>query len=406
MGPLPTVAAVSQLFYALAFCCWLATAYKLRHLRDDPTSPTLRGTCSTLGLLGMSFFLLANSSRPLVDGLLGVENAARWLGNSSALAACCSIQTVLTYFTRMDNSPPLGLRRRLALLLAAVLAMGVLLLSARLPGDDDFVNVHADKGPVLAYLLIYLTYLGLVMLDMLRMSWRYAPQARATALQLALRLISAGSGTTLLYCLYKASFALCRFWELPVLGSERIIGPLLAAAGGLLIITGLTVGAWGANLADRLYQHRSHQRLQPLWNTLVQTLPHIALTSYDHRVTNKLYRRVIEIRDAQLSLAPYRDTRIAHQARQAAEATGLAGQDLHAAIEGTLLAAALHAHRTDQLPLHPFHDQETEQPSPDLPSEVAWLLKVSAAFTSPLLPLPLPADRLPPDQPESSPCPT
>ncbi|SEG94082.1 hypothetical protein SAMN04489712_1436 [Thermomonospora echinospora] len=377
---------MNHLYYLLAATCWTAAAYKARDLRRAPASPALQGTCLTLGLLGLAFLVLADSSRTVIDRVAGVEDLARWVGNSCTLAAGCSIQIVLAHFTRAPGSPAPDIRPRIALLAGAVIPMGVLMLTEQPPDCTDFVNVHAHRGPVVAYLLIYLSYLGLVMADALRLSWRYAPHAGSGPLRLGLRLIAVGSSLGLLYCLYKAAFALCRFWGLPTIGTEGVVGPALGLLAALLIVAGLTVGAWGAALTEHLQRWRSYRRLEALWRPLVQAVPQVVLPTEQQGVAEKLYRRVIEIRDAQLALSPYRDDAFAVQARRAAQNAGLTGQDLEAAVEGTVLAAALAAKRLGRRSSDAVLTDMKDQVGPDLASEVAWLEKVTVAFISPLVP--------------------
>ncbi|HEY1918990.1 MAG TPA: DUF6545 domain-containing protein [Streptosporangiaceae bacterium] len=95
----------------------------------------------------------------------------------------------------------------------------------------------------------------------------------------------------------------------------------------------------------------------------------------------RLYRRVIGIRDAMLTLTPYRDARVADEAMAGGQAAGLAGDDLTAAIEAAVLKAAARQKGTGVLPHRP--DVSVRGPSgldADLRSETAWLVLVSGAW--------------------------
>ncbi|MCD0449409.1 hypothetical protein LO762_09430 [Actinocorallia sp. API 0066] len=86
---------MTHAYYVLACLCFAGGLYKVRDLRRDPTSLALRGTCSTLALLGLAFVTLAPATRLAIDQWTGLEKVARWLGNSATLAAGYSIRIVM-----------------------------------------------------------------------------------------------------------------------------------------------------------------------------------------------------------------------------------------------------------------------------------------------------------------------
>ncbi|ROO88073.1 hypothetical protein EDD29_5729 [Actinocorallia herbida] len=374
---------MTHAYYLLAGLCLVGALYKLRDLSRDPGSSSLRGTCSTLALLSLAFVTLAPASRLAIDGWTGAPNSARWLGNSATLAAGCSIQIAMAFIAG-DGLAPAQLRRKALTLLAVIGTMGALLLTTGLHDHPDFVHVHGHRGPVVAYLLLYLCYLAATLGDALRLAWSHASKARNAALRAGLRLGGAGSAIGLLYCLYKAFFALSKFWHLPTLGTEGIIGPVLAMTSATFIVAGLTVGSWGAALIERLRYRHAYRRLEPLWRTLTGELPHLVLDPHRGDMRERLYRRVIEIHDARLTLAPYRDPQWEALAHRAAAEAGLSGPSLEAAVNGTLLAAALEARRTGGSTRAVPTLELTRPQSTDLPEEAAWLEAVSRAFFSPL----------------------
>jgi hypothetical protein len=84
---------------------------------------------------------------------------------------------------------------------------------------------------------------------------------------------------------------------------------------GTLVVAAATVTLWGARLVAPcrwLRAYRRYRALEPLWSALHAELPEIALTvpGPGRRIPLwqaefALYRRIIEIRDAQLALRPY-----------------------------------------------------------------------------------------------------
>ena len=101
----------------------------------------------------------------------------------------------------------------------------------------------------------------------------------------------------------------------------------------------------------------------------------------------RLYRRVIEIRSAQLALGAYQDPLLPVTADAAGRAAGLARDELAATVEATVITAALHAQQTGAAARRVTVDVSwAHRPKPDLSSEARWLARVSRAFAgSPLV---------------------
>jgi hypothetical protein len=124
------------------------------------------------------------------------------------------------------------------------------------------------------------------------------------------------------------------------------------------------------------------RELQPLRAVLLDAVPeaaHAKVPRPGPRV--RLHQAVVEIRDAVLALRPYLDPQLPANARKAAQSAGLAGDELAAAVEASVLAAAVQARAsgtpgpaTDEIP------QWQHVPGPDLHSEAAWLVRVARAF--------------------------
>ncbi|MGH3246824.1 MAG: DUF6545 domain-containing protein, partial [Trebonia sp.] len=94
----------------------------------------------------------------------------------------------------------------------------------------------------------------------------------------------------------------------------------------------------------------------------------------------RLHRRVVEIRDAQLVLRPFRDGRAAAEAADAALSAGLPQNERGAVIEAAIIVSALGARRNGAAPASsPDAGHGLPEPGNDLESEADWLLRVSRA---------------------------
>jgi hypothetical protein len=143
-----------------------------------------------------------------------------------------------------------------------------------------------------------------------------------------------------------------------------------------------------------LARHDARQ-LGPLHEALLRAVPEATgapLTGVRPAGRCRLHRHVIEIRDAALALRSYRHPLVALDAAATARAMGLDGNDLAAAAEAAVLAAAIDAKvagnsRPD------VADDYSWQPilGNSLRSEAAWLVKVARAFSR----IPRPAGEAP-----------
>lgn len=126
------------------------------------------------------------------------------------------------------------------------------------------------------------------------------------------------------------------------------------------------------------------RQLRPLHSALREAVPEVTGAAAGvlwPAASFRLHRQVIQIRDALLALRPYRDPQVAAVATRAARAAGLAGGDLAAAVETSVLSAAIRARAAG----HPMrnaagHSVPSPVAGPDLRSEAACLVKVARAF--------------------------
>lgn len=130
------------------------------------------------------------------------------------------------------------------------------------------------------------------------------------------------------------------------------------------------------------------RQLGPLHVALMEAVPEAAVRPCrvgrpDPRL--RLYRQVIEIRDAILALRPYRDPQVVVAAGAAGRAAGLASEALATSVEAAVLAAAIAAKRSGSQGLaQPRQVWLLAAVGADLRAEAAWLAKVSRALARPL----------------------
>lgn len=155
--------------------------------------------------------------------------------------------------------------------------------------------------------------------------------------------------------------------------------PLEAETFAFLALEYARPAAYPPSLARRALRH-----LRPLQSALQEVVPEATgavACGFWPAASFRLHRQVIQIRDAALALRPYRDPQVAAVATRAARAAGLAGGDLAAAVEASVLSAAVRA-RVAGHPMRNAAGRAGLSPvaGPDLRSEAACLVKVARAF--------------------------
>jgi len=279
--------------------------------------------------------------------------------------------------------------------------MGVMFFASNPPtGRGIFTGLYRSQPTLAVYTLVYTSYLGSAVVDLAALALRSVRGARAW-LRLGMILMTAGC---LLFAGYLIEKVVGVVGEL-VNGSTAepfcpsafaTVGCTFAIAmpafAALLVILGTTVPTLGPrleHLTRGLWHRRSLRRLRPLWEILHEVLPDTGLTTPDDALSpsltgeasERLYRRVITIRDGLLVLQPYRDPADTRQHRDQAGSAGLTNQRRAAAVEAADIRAALHRRRQGMTP-HPYSvDSNVVTHQCDLTGELRWLTQVSLALT-------------------------
>jgi hypothetical protein len=380
---------------------WAAVVGKLPALRQHPDNRALRAYWLALLALAVAVTVLLPPVHLALDRTTGVANLARLLGHGLALVNACAAQAFLLYSNYPEATARPRVQRRAWALAATLALMGTLFTLGRVHHETlDFIGSYGTATPILVYWLIFLTFLGIALVDVVRLARRWARLTDRAILGLGLRLTAAGGLVGLVYVGYDLLFlAASRLDRAYLLGDQPLITQLLIAAAVTLIVLGSTMPAWGPRVGLPVLlrwagHYRAHRRLYPLWRRLCQAVPAVALVPPTSpwrdaltvwNLDFGLYRRVIELRDARLALRPYLDPRAADTAAELGRQAGLDGEDLRAVVEAASLAAAVHA-KDHGRPATGERAASAPAGGPDVESESRWLVKVAAAYThSPLV---------------------
>jgi hypothetical protein len=151
-------------------------------------------------------------------------------------------------------------------------------------------------------------------------------------------------------------------------------------------------------LATRLAGHEAIAlyQLHPLWRIVVQATPEVTfpgtvphgrvrdlLTSLP-QIHAKLYRQIIEIRDALLILSRYVTPDIVRQAREHVSSHSVPAALAEATVTACFLEAALHAKISENIPCR-TGNTISDHGGSDRRSEIRWLCLVAQAHRGPVI---------------------
>ncbi|MEV6302222.1 MAB_1171c family putative transporter [Actinoplanes sp. NPDC051861] len=379
-----------------ALIAFLALIPKSRQLLRDPGNPALRATCGVLASLGVAEVVSWGPVYHAIGQLSGVPNLARYLMHLCALVAAAAVQSLFLHL-----SDPRTARKRTAhrwLLLAAIaVIMGGVFLVAGFDVEDpqNFADRYAGAPWMREYMVSFLAYLALAMIDIMRMSIRYSRQLPASALRTGLRVLTAGALVGLIYVVHKAGFILLVSLGGPKPWPEGPVSTVLILLGIVLVSAGLVIpSAAKAAVAVRQWpgQYRLYRAMHPLWRALYDLDSTANLTPPRRRpplstLGVETYRRVIEILDGLRRHDGYLDPAAGEEAARAAAAAGRSAAEARAAGDAASIAAMVdYIMRTPEASRRPpspaaapgFMDE------PDIDASVRHLAAVSRLFPAAL----------------------
>ncbi|MET9646239.1 MAB_1171c family putative transporter [Streptomyces syringium] len=370
-----------SLYPLCAVIAFLALLYKLRILLTDRS-------VVQVALVGNFFFLVLTYtvSTPAVwtatSRAVGIVNFSGLFTQSCVIMQVACQQLVLLH---LSHEPSIAWRKavpRLSAIAVILVAMVALFSLASGVGEQsaNFAVTHAQYYP--AYLSVYLLGYGANQIDMLFLGWQHAKVAPTPWLRRGLLMISLAVPFGLIY-------ALCRIADIVAgqLGSNgqawEPVAPIAVAISAVIRVTGWTLPDWGPHLSriwQRIEFQRAYWELRPLHRAVTAQVP--APVLHLERGTDlrtRLYRLIVEIRDAQWALRVWMDPSVAERARRDPPTTGLSETDLAAVIEAAQLASALQAKAHGERPTEHVASPRAADP-PDLAAELAFQRKLARAF--------------------------
>jgi hypothetical protein len=363
--------AVACVTFALTL---LVVGFKLSRPGAGRQSQALLYICGTGLCLSLSDLVNAPFSVRLIARLSATPNLDMLLGDSLKLIGVCLLAAFAGTLGERDRGWPARRMLTLAVVLASLVALFV--AAHFISPSDDPDQLRAQPLAGAGYCAVLVGYPGWCLAGYVVLLHRTLRGSRPGSRRTGLRLFLLAAVVGLAWTAWGVDDVMDVLRDGGLSTGDDTISATLGAMTVSLAAAGVTLTAWAGHLRRpvRWYRDvRAHHKLAPLWAVLQAAQPQIALNRRRHRLGRAAafarYRRVIEIRDAQLALRPYAPDEIAAWTRADDAATR----------EAAVIAACLEAHTAGYryrpsavVPAHPVE--------PSLRSETEWLVGVAREF--------------------------
>lgn len=342
---------------------WLAVLVRLPERRGHASRALLLGllTCA----LGATINVPAVAAA--IDGPVWLPpNISQLLKHLLVLVAAQQSYEVVRGLSLPEHEATAQHRLRLTTtgVAAALLTTLFFLGPASYTQVDNFTRSFAGVPVVAGYWLVFLCALGLSLASIRRIAWSYRHQLAHGPLRLGMTLVAIGASCGLVYVAGKCAYVTARLAGLSAtaLAPAEAWTPLPLAAAILTTLAGVLWPRLAARPVIRQVAARYHYvRLRRLWKELTTAAPDVQLQTAlsngrrsrpvvgGHEGQLLLYRRVVEILDAELALLPYADPDLLSRALDALPAD-LPRRRQQAAGRRVALDLALSGHRAGAVP--------------------------------------------------------
>ncbi|MFC3984444.1 MAB_1171c family putative transporter [Streptosporangium jomthongense] len=363
---------------------------KVIQVRRAPEDLPLRAVTAGVGCLFLSVFVNLPGVRTALDGVrLG---APKLFVNLITLLGTYFVLAFFFYSIYGQNAIRRMRRERVLLLLTCGVLVTTWFIASPTVREApaDLRNGYDLQARIfLITALAYMTYTLTRSLELVR---KYTRAAAGRHVRLGMRIFHAS-----LHLLIAGAFLKIAVLLLQGLGTT-VDSPLLQIPNtGYLLLVGIGIAGFALGLGYPLAagmileipvraRHRGlYRQLEPLWLVLHEEFPDLSLTASKtsrwrevlrwQSVHRSYYRRVIEIRDGLVLLAPYYDHEVARQAQTAGAGKGLSGSELESFVQANLIVHALKAKASGSQSRHA--DLISLNGGHNLDSDSEWLAGLS-----------------------------
>ncbi|MGV9264869.1 MAB_1171c family putative transporter [Kitasatospora sp. NPDC003701] len=368
----------------------LGTLWKVLMDRGRRCDPALHYGYACGALIGAGMAVSAPATAPALAAVVPDPSHLTLVADQLKVAASGAL-AMMAYSTWPAATARRAVRWQTVLTAATVVSSIAAFVAAAPVREGSAIGVSGAGRPILAaYVALFAVHTAWCLAVFGFLIGRCARCLPPGVLRLGLRLMALSALAGLLW----TADNLHDLANILAAGRENGAESRVSAVAGAVCVTlgfaGATASAW-ADWAGRVRAWHDHRRLGPLWSAMRAALPEIELVTSERLfgggrgrgradVRFALYRRIIEIRDGQLTLRPHLHPAVP---LWVGEFSGPAGaEELAAVVEAAAIAAALEAARAGyRFPVGPGGGCVPHPVAADVHEEAAWLVKVAAAYT-------------------------
>ncbi|MGH3757170.1 MAB_1171c family putative transporter [Actinophytocola sp.] len=334
--------------------------------------------------IAAALVLSTPTAHTAIQSFTGLPYAARLAANGLTLVAVFSVIVMVACVTAgPDRTATLRRKRRLAIALSITFALMTLGYASSDTAFDSLADL--DTQYVVAQ-LAYWGFLGACVVRFIRSLSRYVtrhdvrPRMRA-----AMFFIVAAAVVGIVWVVFNVGGLVISYLTRQPENPFGTVSHGLAGAAAVLVAVGMTVPVVPVGylrVVRRYRVARLLRNLTPMWRDLTTVVPTVQLrqAALDDEPSVLLYRRVIEIRDAELLLLPYAPAGIPDLV---ASSYRRRRRPDHAAVrsEAVALCVAIDRYRVKAPPFHHSATADDEAAdAADLLWEARWLVRVHRAM--------------------------
>jgi hypothetical protein len=374
------------LSYVASGIVFLAALIKLCAIRPASPTPAQRHLLIALVAFAPAHALAVPTTQLITAQVDPFPYATNLVSHALAMLAGHSLVAMLCHALDNPTAPSRTRRRALtALLVIALVTMLGLLVASDVEFQGDFTATAAHHAALVAYQVVFLAFMGFCASRFILLLRRYLSRPDVQpVMRWGLRGVVLGAGVGLVWIAWAVLTMATTYADRPLVEHPAVVAELVGAVCVTFMGLGSTLSAWGGWMQRTIHGWRvlgALRAITPLWRLLATVLPEIGLRQAT--LTHPellLYRRVIEIRDAQRRLLSYVPAGIDASVRLAC-AREHRLDTIAIRIEAAALVAAIDAYRAGRRqPAQParLRDPATTQPTPL--AEARWLIRVHAAM--------------------------
>ncbi|MFW0789806.1 MAB_1171c family putative transporter [Gordonia sp. CPCC 205333] len=296
-------------FLLPAVVCWLCSLYCLAWQRDRVWDPAISAILAAFVVRGIASLMGAPHIYHALNAYSGTPNLARLLINASMIVWSVLILTAVAYWSLKRDRARLFVRICWVVVAVVIAASAVLWSTISVPETArGFSDEYAHTNSAVAGLmLIYHLVVSAALIAITLCCIRFAYLAKQAVFRAAMVTTALGAVCYLCFAVHRILVILSHPIGRRLVDPWPTATPLMTGVGTVGMMIGLTMPMWVPELSrarKRLHTNNLHRVLEPLWTDLrpfVSTVPTPDAESNDPEY--RLYRRMVDIRDALLALS-------------------------------------------------------------------------------------------------------